>query len=149
LRCSLQFLPDVLDPNRNHLVGRGCRRQPPGFQGSYVTSVSEDGAFIGGYCYGGQSGQDSEGVLWPGHSSWPGLFSVSQALRGAKLLPKGWLLGSVNDVMNLDSGEIALVGDGTNPQGNTEGWYARFTPRLRSMPLMHLRNAPLGPRPAS
>ena len=122
----------------------------PGYTGGYVNTINEAGTLIGGYAFGPVAGgPDLEGFLWSTGAVGTGLYSVNGVLHSAGILPGGWFLTSVNDIMeNSAKNQIFLVGESIDPHGDQQGWYARFSPRLRRIEVPHgFPRPPVRPRP--
>lgn len=100
--------------------------RPSPFEGSamFAEGTSEDGSVIIGY---GQDGGTLRPFVWTLDDGVRALDAVLTGDYGIDLA--GWSLTLAVDVtVHGDSGRVAIVGSGTNPSGQTEGFLAVLDP---------------------
>lgn len=87
---------------------------PGGEQASGAYSISDDGAIIAGF---GTDAEGQQAVVWI-----DGVANLlSELLASAGALPAGWQLREVRD---LSADGRVMIGNGVNPQGDPEGFFA-------------------------
>ncbi|MBI5762966.1 MAG: protein kinase [Planctomycetes bacterium] len=94
---------------------------PGGAVSSLARKISADGTFIVGE---GNSAIGTEAVLW---GETRAIHRLADVLADRDVtIPAGWLLQKVTGI-TITGSIVSLCGIGANPQGNTEGWIARYT----------------------
>lgn len=94
---------------------------PGGLELSVPIDMSPFGELTVGAGFGPQS---FEAVIWDSANN---IQRVAQKIQDAgAFIPAGWTLTKAVGVA-LNSNVVTIVGNGINPQGNTEGWIARYS----------------------
>lgn len=102
--------------NSGGMVGLGS--SPAGLSTQIAFAVSADGSVVVG---SGSSDSGPEAFVWDATN---GVRSVKDVLVAQGVDLTGWVLDGATGVS--DDGTV-IVGSGTNPDGNTEGWLARLS----------------------
>lgn len=93
----------------------------PGCQHSQALTISGDGQTIAGLCfYREQQNTHAMAFVWDAEH---GMRSVADVLSQAGANPGGWLLQRGK---SLSHDGLSLVGQGKNPQGRSDAWFARL-----------------------
>ncbi|MEB3123257.1 MAG: PEP-CTERM sorting domain-containing protein [Snowella sp.] len=95
---------------------------PGGDSYSYASGVSADGSIVVGYSEG-------QAFRWTQET---GMVSLKETLIGAGLDVSGWSLTSANAI---SADGFTIVGNGTNPSGQSEVWVANLSPEPVPEPL--------------
>jgi probable HAF family extracellular repeat protein len=93
---------------------------------SAATGVSADGSIIIGKQI---FSSGSESFLW---SQETGMVSLKETLIGKGLDVSGWTL---NEATGISADGFTIVGNGTNPSGQSEAWVANLSPEAVPEPL--------------
>jgi len=97
---------------------KGLGELPGGIFFSEADGVSADGSIVVG---GSASANGNEAFIWDAAN---GMRRAADYLAGKGLaLPPGWVLRFANSI-TIYNGMVTIVGNGTNPDGNTEAWIA-------------------------
>ena len=91
---------------------------PPGVTGVHASGVSGDGATVVGW---GATGEGETALVWQADSGWRTL--AAALVADHRTDAAGWRLTRATAIS--DDGRT-IVGYGTNPTGQTEGWLVRL-----------------------
>jgi uncharacterized membrane protein len=107
----------------------------PNHQHSQPFAVSGDGRVVVGTCfYRTKSSKVSEtGFVWDAHH---GMRSLKDVLEQAGADIQGW---EIQRAVAISSDRTTIAGNGINPNGNPEGWVAKFPRGFFAPPQAQLK----------